>query len=200
MLGYVETRQMTDQDQNTSAPSQSEAPKVSLPVLPHSGKVDQLRREGGAGGSTPGPQGKAMMSDNSTAPSWPAGVSSLPEGRETAAPSSGLLGQPGRALQKKLLEAKVIAALHKIYDPEIPIDIYELGLIYEIEIHDDDSVKVQMTLTAPACPVAGSLPGEVERQIESIPEVKSAEVVLVWDPPWSRDRMSEAALLQLGML
>ena len=73
------------------------------------------------------------------------------------------------------------------------------GLIYEIDVRDDHSVKVRMTLTAPACPVAGSLPGEVERKIEAIPEVKSAEVELVWDPPWSRDRMSEAAQLELGL-
>ena len=147
------------------------------------------------------------MSDNSPARPEAATVPSSPGTSDFAAPPAGIPdpaagpgNQPSRAMQKKLLEAKVIAALHKIYDPEIPIDIYELGLIYEIEIHDDDSVKVQMTLTAPACPVAGSLPGQVEQHIESIPEVKSAEVVLVWDPPWSRDRMSEAALLQLGML
>jgi FeS assembly SUF system protein len=181
-------------------------------VLPHSGKVDQLRREGPAGA-----QGKAIMRDNSPAPSEATGVSSSPNVPEGTAPStdstdstsspqasspqaSSEHAPPSRTIQKKLLEAKVIQALRKIYDPEIPIDIYELGLIYDIEIHDDDSVKVQMTLTAPACPVAGSLPGQVEQQIESIPEVKSAEVVLVWDPPWSRDRMSEAALLQLGML
>jgi len=200
---------MTDQEQDTNAPSQSEAAlRLSLPVLPHSGKIDQLRREGQPGVLLPGLESKTSMSDNSPAPLEADGVSTSPGQLETAAPSSNSpatssgseQAQPSRAMQKKLLEAKVIAALHKIYDPEIPIDIYELGLVYDIEIHDDDSVKVQMTLTAPACPVAGSLPGQVEQQIESIPEVTSAEVVLVWDPPWSRDRMSEAALLQLGML
>jgi FeS assembly SUF system protein len=191
---------MIDQDENTGAPPQSEpAPKVSLPVLPHSGKVDQLRREGHAGALTARPEGKTMMNDTSAVSSVSAGVSSI-DTPEATAPSSGTPAVPSRAMRKKLLEAKVIAALRKIYDPEIPIDIYELGLIYDIDIRDDDSVKVQMTLTAPACPVAGSLPGQVEQQIENIPEVKSAEVVLVWDPPWSRDRMSEAALLQLGML
>lgn len=107
---------------------------------------------------------------------------------------------PTRFVEQKLIEGKVIEALRQVYDPEIPIDIYELGLIYEVKVEPDHSVKIKMTLTAPACPVAGSLPGEVERKVESIPEVKSADVELVWDPPWSRDRMSEAALLQLGML
>ena len=107
---------------------------------------------------------------------------------------------PTGFVERKLLEGKVIEALRQVYDPEIPVNIYELGLIYEIKIGPDNSVHVKMTLTAPGCPVAGSLPGEVERRIEAIPEVKAAEVELVWDPPWSRDRMSEAALLQLGMI
>ena len=93
----------------------------------------------------------------------------------------------------------VIDALKEIYDPEIPIDIYELGLIYDVTVSADNSVLIQMTLTAPGCPVAGSLPGEVETKVESIPEVKSATVNLVWEPPWDKSRMSEAALLQLGM-
>jgi len=102
-------------------------------------------------------------------------------------------------VELKLLEGKVIEAIQEIYDPEIPINIYELGLIYDIHIEPDHTVQVKMTLTAPACPVAGSLPGQVEQKIESIPEVKSATVELVWDPPWSMERMSEAAKLQLGM-
>jgi len=100
---------------------------------------------------------------------------------------------------KKLIEGKVIAALQTVFDPEIPVNIYELGLIYGIDVDDNHDVKVTMTLTSPACPVAGSLPGEVEKKVESIPEVHSAEVELTWDPPWSKDRMSEAAMLQLGM-
>ena len=105
-----------------------------------------------------------------------------------------------KTIEYKLLEGKVIAALKTVYDPEIPVDIYELGLIYDIEIADDKSVNVRMTLTAPGCPVAGSLPGDVERRIESIPEVKGATVELVWEPTWSRDMMSETALLTLGMM
>jgi len=107
---------------------------------------------------------------------------------------------PTRFVQQKLIEGKVIEALKQVYDPEIPVNIYELGLIYDIQVKPDDTVHVKMTLTAPACPVAGSLPGQVETQVETVPEVKSATVELVWDPPWTRDRMSEAALLQLGMM
>lgn len=106
---------------------------------------------------------------------------------------------PTRFVQQKLLEGKVIEALRQVYDPEIPVNIYELGLIYDIAVAADNAVHVKMTLTAPGCPVAGSLPGEVEQRIQAIPEVQSATVELVWDPPWSRDRMSETALLQLGM-
>jgi len=101
-------------------------------------------------------------------------------------------------LQRKLLEGKVIAAISKVYDPEIPVNVYELGLIYDIAIADDNSVKVKMTLTAPGCPVAGSLPAEVGNQVEALPEVKECEVELVWEPAWTKDRMSEAALLTLG--
>ena len=110
------------------------------------------------------------------------------------------VADPTRFVEQKLLEGKVIEALRQVYDPEIPVNIYELGLIYDIAVSPDNSVHVKMTLTAPGCPVAGSLPGEVEQRIASIPEVKSATVELVWDPPWSRDRMSETALLQLGMM
>ena len=103
-------------------------------------------------------------------------------------------------MARKLIEGKVIVALHEIYDPEIPVNIYELGLIYEIQVDPDRKVHIKMTLTAPACPVAGSLPGEVEKKVEAIAEVASADVELVWEPPWSRDRMSETALLTLGMM
>jgi FeS assembly SUF system protein len=131
----------------------------------------------------------------------------LPQSADTAAPSeSSALTQSSTSattaptfIEQKLLEGKVIEALREIYDPEIPVNIYELGLIYDIQVEPDNKVHIKMTLTAPACPVAGSLPGEVERRVESIPEVKSADVELVWEPPWSREKMSEAALLQLGM-
>jgi FeS assembly SUF system protein len=101
---------------------------------------------------------------------------------------------------QKSLKQKVIDALRTVYDPEIPVNIYELGLIYKIEVTPEAAVKITMTLTAPACPVAETLPLEVERKIEQIPEVTHAEVELVWDPPWTRDRMSQEVLLQLGLI
>lgn len=98
------------------------------------------------------------------------------------------------------LESKVIEVLHTCYDPEIPVDIYELGLIYGVEVTPQGAVNVKMTLTAPSCPVADSLPGEVETKIRAVPGVTDAKVDLVWDPPWCSDRMSEAAKLELGLL
>jgi FeS assembly SUF system protein len=103
-------------------------------------------------------------------------------------------------LSKQQLEDKIIEALKTCYDPEIPVDIFELGLIYEIIIDDDYNVEIKMTLTSPACPVAGSLPGEVEQTVRTIPEVNDAKISLVWSPPWDRDMMSEVAKLELGFL
>jgi FeS assembly SUF system protein len=102
-------------------------------------------------------------------------------------------------INKQEFEEKIIQALKTCYDPEIPVDIFELGLIYEIKIDNDDNVNIKMTLTSPACPVAGSLPGEVEIKIKSIPEVKSVNIELVWNPPWDKDMMSEVAKVELGM-
>jgi FeS assembly SUF system protein len=101
-------------------------------------------------------------------------------------------------IERKLVEGKVIAAIRTVYDPEIPVNIHDLGLIYKIDVRPDATVKVDMTLTAPGCPVAGSLPQEVQRRIATVPEVQDAEVVLVWDPPWDKSRMSEEAQLMLG--
>jgi FeS assembly SUF system protein len=97
------------------------------------------------------------------------------------------------------LRQQIIAALCTCFDPEIPVNIYELGLIYDIAIQPSGSVHVRMTLTSPGCPVAGSLPPEVRAKIQSIPGVTTAQVDVVWDPPWDKDRMSEAAKLQLGI-
>ncbi len=103
-------------------------------------------------------------------------------------------------LNKQELEEKIINALKTCYDPEIPVDIFELGLIYEIRIDDNANVTILMTLTSPACPVAGSLPGEVEAKIKSVPEVKDVKVELVWTPPWEKDMMSEVAKVELGFM
>ncbi|MBS1154613.1 MAG: sufT [Proteobacteria bacterium] len=99
------------------------------------------------------------------------------------------------------LEEKVITMLRTIYDPEIPVNIYDLGLIYNLEVEEEGGhVQIQMTLTAPGCPVAQTFPQVVANTVGEVEEVNSVEVELVWDPPWSVDRMSEAARLQLGML
>jgi FeS assembly SUF system protein len=98
------------------------------------------------------------------------------------------------------LQASVVEALKSIYDPEIPVDIYELGLIYDVAIDEDGDAVVTMTLTTPHCPVAESLPNEVELRVLSVPGIRDAEVKLVWDPPWDPSRMSDEARLELGML
>lgn len=103
-------------------------------------------------------------------------------------------------INKQELEEKVINALKTCYDPEIPVDIFELGLIYEIRIDEDANVTILMTLTSPACPVAGSLPGEVESKVKDVPGVKVAKVELVWSPPWEKDMMSEVAKVELGFM
>jgi FeS assembly SUF system protein len=97
------------------------------------------------------------------------------------------------------LEDKVIATLRTCYDPELPVNIVELGLIYELRVEEPGEVHIRMTLTAPNCPVAGSILSDVKRKVEAIPGVGRAEVELVWDPPWDSSRMSEAARLELGL-
>ncbi|HEX9946298.1 MAG TPA: SUF system Fe-S cluster assembly protein [Allosphingosinicella sp.] len=106
---------------------------------------------------------------------------------------------PAGASAGELYEA-VIDALKEIYDPEIPVNIYDLGLIYDVEITPEHHAMVKMTLTTPHCPVAESMPGEVELRVGSVPGVGHAEVELVWDPPWDPQRMSDEAKLELGML
>ena len=101
---------------------------------------------------------------------------------------------------RKELEKQVIAVLKTIFDPEIPVDIYELGLIYEINIDEEFNVEVVMTLTSPSCPVAEALPAEVEQKVGGIWQVKSASIRLVWEPTWDKDMMSEEAKLELGFL
>ena len=96
------------------------------------------------------------------------------------------------------LENKVVDVLKTIYDPEIPVDIYELGLIYDVRINEK-KVSMDMTLTSPHCPVAESLPMEVKRSVEEIPEIEEVEVKIVWDPPWDKTKMSESAKLELNL-
>jgi len=104
------------------------------------------------------------------------------------------------AINTEELGEKIVKVLKTIYDPEIPVDIYELGLIYDVFVNEDREVKVIMTLTTPNCPVAESLPQEVQEKVKTVPGVKDAEVELTFDPPWSQELMSEEAKLALGML
>ena len=97
------------------------------------------------------------------------------------------------------LKDKVIAEIKKIYDPEIPVNIYELGLIYDIIVDNNNNVKIDMTLTTPNCPVAESLPNEVKNSVKEIKEVKDVDLKLVWEPPWDKSMMSEAAKLELNL-
>ena len=97
------------------------------------------------------------------------------------------------------LKDQIIAALRGVFDPEMPLNIYELGLIYNLDVDEGGNARILMTLTAPNCPVAGSLPAEVERAARSVPGVNSVKIELTFDPPWSKDRMSEAAKLALGI-
>ncbi|MBO0749980.1 MAG: SUF system Fe-S cluster assembly protein [Porphyrobacter sp.] len=117
------------------------------------------------------------------------------EGFLAQQPAAGSPGEPGGELYER-----VIAALQEIYDPEIPVNIYDLGLIYGVDVTDEGDVAITMTLTTPHCPVAESMPGEVEMRTCAVPGVRDAEVNLVWDPPWGPNMMSDEARLELGML
>ena len=158
---------------------------VQLPVLPSSGKVDQLRQEMAQDGRVL-PDAQRSDADASAA--------------ATNEPPTAPDAKSAQTPRQREIQIKVEGVLRTIFDPEIPVNIYDLGLIYEVKVDETDAVNVKMTLTAPACPVAGSLPGEVEAKIEGIPEVRTANVELVWDPPWSKDRMSESAMLDLGFM
>ena len=117
------------------------------------------------------------------------------EGFLAEKPASDDPAGPGGAIYEGVIEA-----LKEIYDPEIPVNIYDLGLIYGVDVSDDGAVAVSMTLTTPHCPVAESMPGEVEMRVAAVPGVRDAEVSLVWDPPWDMGKMTDEAKLELGML
>lgn len=117
------------------------------------------------------------------------------DGFLAAKPAPDTVGGDGSDLQ-----AAVIEALREIYDPEIPVNIYDLGLIYGVEVDDNADATITMTLTTPHCPVAETMPGEVELRVSSVPGIRDAEVVLVWEPAWGPHKMSDEARLELGML
>lgn len=117
-----------------------------------------------------------------------------------AQPASSPAAAPGTPVDAAALRERVIDALRTVFDPEIPVNIYELGLIYGVEVSDDGAVEIAMTLTAPNCPAAGQLPVEVDDKVQALEGVTDVRVRLVWDPPWDQSRMSEAARLELGLM
>jgi FeS assembly SUF system protein len=104
------------------------------------------------------------------------------------------------SINQTIIEAQVIEALRTCFDPEIPVNIYEMGLIYEVKVDETGKVTIHMTLTSPSCPAAQSIPAEVEQKVRAIDGVTDVQIDLVWEPPWDQNKMSEAARLQLGML
>jgi FeS assembly SUF system protein len=119
-----------------------------------------------------------------------------PQTSPTELQTAGMTNDPDRLAA---LRPKIVEALSKVFDPEIPVNVYELGLIYEIIVDSANVVGIRMTLTAPACPAAQTLPVDVKQRVSEIPDVAEVKVDVVWEPPWDRDRMSDAAKLQLGM-
>ena len=129
------------------------------------------------------------------------GVVGQVEASEGVTEAHGGSGEaPSVEVDVATLREHIVAALKEIHDPEIPLNIYDLGLIYGFEIDEERHVEIAMTLTAPGCPVAGMLVEQVARKVGDVPGVKSSHVELTWDPPWTKDRMSEEALLHLGLL
>lgn len=103
------------------------------------------------------------------------------------------------SIERSILEGEIVEAIRTVYDPELPVNVYDLGLIYDIQVRDDRSVHIMMTLTSPACPVAGTLPGEVQSAARSAPGVGAVSVELTWDPPYTMERMPEEVRLMLGL-
>ena len=129
----------------------------------------------------------------------PAPTSETAEAAPASAPPSGGGTFTPDPLNTLKFQPALVEAVSKVFDPEIPVNIYELGLIYNLDVDAHGNVQVRMTLTAPACPAAQTLPVDVERRIRDVPGVNDVKVSVVWDPPWTRDKMSEAAKLTLGM-
>jgi FeS assembly SUF system protein len=149
----------------------TDKPARSLAVLPHSGLGDRLKAEFAAD---------------------PA--------RSRSADAPAPIDDAAWSASRRALRDRVIGVMRSVYDPEIPVNIFDLGLIYAIDVSESGAVAVRMTLTAPGCPVAGTLPNEIRRKVEGVEGVTSAAVELVWNPPWHKGMMSEAALLELGLL
>ena len=127
----------------------------------------------------------------------PSAEATDPTPEPAAAPAEGTFA--AEPLNTLKMQPALVEAVSKVFDPEIPVNIYELGLIYNLDVDANMNVQVKMTLTAPACPAAQTIPIDVERRIREVPGVNDVKVAVVWDPPWTRDKMSDAAKLTLGM-
>jgi FeS assembly SUF system protein len=149
-------------------------------------------------GAMPADVAHAATPDAAAAPGSAASDAVAPASVE-AAPADTAAAPAGARVDRAKMEQLVIDALHTVYDPEIPVDIYELGLIYSIDVSDDGKIAITMTLTTPACPVAGSMPGQVEKVVRMIDGVTDVVVDLVWEPTWGPAMMTESARLQLNM-
>ena len=140
-----------------------------------------------------------MTGDPPDRPLGPSLADFIPTGGPTGGEFRAVAGRPLAPGVPVAAREAVIEALQTVHDPEIPVNIYELGLIYELDLGPDGSTLIQMSLTAPGCPVAGEMPGQVAEAVAAVPGVGEVEVTLVWDPPWTPERMSEDARLALGM-
>ncbi len=123
-----------------------------------------------------------------------------PEAPTAESNSAALPASETRSVDRDAMRVRIVEVMQTVFDPEIPVNIYELGMVYDIVVDDAANAVVTMTLTSPMCPVAGSLPGEVEAKVAAVAGLASARVDLVWEPAWTPERMSEAAKLQLGMM
>ncbi|WP_417452165.1 SUF system Fe-S cluster assembly protein [Kordiimonas sp.] len=177
---------------NVSAPSESDYPAENLP------KKDVERPRVDTSGVSPQEGGYFLNKFLEGDAEKKAAEDATTEAGESAESNSKPASDAPSS--KEELEANIVAALQEIYDPEIPVNIYELGLIYGVDIDDDRRVRVTMTLTTPHCPVAESMPGEVELKVNTVPGVNGCDVALVWEPAWDMSKMTDEARLELGLL
>jgi FeS assembly SUF system protein len=187
MAEKIDTSRVTEQQKAPAA--QPVPPAPQRPMAPESEAVAGSAAAPSEARSTTGSQGSLFEGARSAERSSEA----------SAVPASQAPVASGEPLTREKLEELVVDALRTVYDPEIPVNIYDLGLIYDLRVGDDNKVAVKMTLTTPACPIAGQMPGMVEQAVRHVDNVTDCEVDLVWDPPWNPDMMTEAARLQLNI-
>ena len=184
----------------TSRKEEESAPSAAPADLGHEGAaaaagLDAALVNAGAGPGSSGDAGKSSDTPFHAPDAWNIDALTAPKPEVTGEKPE--IGPVDSAVTAEL-QPRIVEAMKTVYDPEIPVDIYELGLIYGIDVDAEKRVLVRMTLTSPACPSAQQIPSEVRYKVKAIPDVKDAWVEIVWEPPWDKDRMSEAAKLQLG--